>query len=113
MHYQTIGHTFQATAAGAQKRFVNYAGAQAGAADVVLGVAQMDFKPGDQVNADIVGVTAVEAGGAIAAGAGVVPDAQGRAITDPLTGGNPAANGAGRAINAVTAAGQTVFVKLK
>lgn len=113
MHYQTIGHTFQATGAGVQKRFVTYAGAQAGAADVALGVAQTDFKAGDQVNADIIGVTAVEAGGAIAAGAGVVPDAQGRAIADPLTGGNPAANSAGRAINAVAAAGQTVFVKLK
>ena len=113
MQYQTISHTFQATGNGVQKRFVNYAGAQAAAADIPLGVARMDFKAGDQVAADIIGVTAVESGGAIAVGASVVPDAQGRAAADPMTGGNPAANSAGRAINAVTAAGQTVFVKLK
>lgn len=113
MHYQTISHTFQASGAGVQKRFVTFAGAQAVAADHVLGVSKTDFKIGDQAGADIIGVVGVEAGGPIAAGVSVVPDAQGRAIADPLTGGNVAANSAGRSINAVTAAGQTVFVKLK
>lgn len=113
MHYQTFSHSFTAAADGVRKRFVTYAGALAGAADIVLGVAQADFKAGNVAPADILGVTAVEAGGPIAAGVSVVPDAQGRAIADPMTGGNVAANSAGRSTNAVTAAGQTVFVFLK
>lgn len=113
MNYQVFSHSFAATGNGIRKRFVSYAGAQALAADVVLGVARTDFKLGDTAGADILGVTAVEAGGPIAAGVSVVPDAQGRAVADPMTGGNLAANSAGRSTNAVTAAGQTVFVFLK
>jgi hypothetical protein len=113
VNYQTFSHSFAATGNGSRKRFVTFAGAQAVAADVVLGVARTDFKLGDTAGADILGVTAVEAGGPIAAGVSVVPDAQGRAIADPMTGGNLAANSAGRSTNAVTAAGQTVLVFLK
>lgn len=113
MNFQTISHSFEATGNGVQKRFVAYSGAQATAADAVLGVAKTDFKVGAVVGADILGVTAVEAGGPIAAGVSIVPDAQGRAVADPMTGGNVAANSAGRSTNAVTAAGQTVFVFLK
>lgn len=109
MHTQTINHTVIATGSGVQKRFVNFAGAQAGAADVVLGVAMTDFKTGDAFTAHILGVVAVESGGAVAIGAPIIPDAQGRGIAD---GGN-AANRCGRALNAVAAAGQTLFIVIK
>lgn len=109
MHTQTFTHTILATGNGVQKRFVNYAGAQAGAVDQALGVAMTDFKIGEAFTAHIVGVVAVEAGGAVAVGAPVAPDANGRGISVAEN----AANIAGRALNAVAAAGETLFIKLK
>lgn len=113
MHYQTFSHTFIATGAGLQRRFVSFAGAQALATDAVLGVAKTDFKVGAPTTADILGVIAVESGAAIALGAGITPDADGRAVTDPTAANGVAANRVGRALNAVTAAGQTVFVLIR
>lgn len=113
MHTQTFTHTFTASGAGVQKRFVSFAGAQAAALDAVLGVAITDFAIGQPTAAHILGVVAVEAGGAIALGAGITPDAQGRAVTDPTADGGVAPNRVGRGLNAVTAAGQTVFVLIK
>lgn len=109
MHYQTFTHTLRATGAGVQQRFVTYAGAQAGAASIVFGVAKTNFAAGDDFAVDYSGIVGVISGGAVALGADIIPDAQGRAIADT---GN-AANRAGRAVSAVTAAGQTVFVHLK
>lgn len=109
MHTQTFTHTVVAAGSGVQRRFVNFAGAQAGAADQVLGIAMVDFAAGQAFAAHILGVAAVDAGGAVAVGAPVAPDAQGRAIAVA----EDAANIAGRAVNAVTAAGQTLFIKLK
>jgi len=109
MHYQTFTHTVAATGAGLQRRFVNHAGAQAGAADVVFGVAKTDFAAGQDVAVDYLGAIGVEAGGAIALGAPIIPDAQGRAVADA----GAAANRVGRALNAVSAAGQTVIVCIK
>lgn len=109
MHTQVFNHTFTATGNGLARRFVAFDGMQAGAASAVLGVAMTDFKAGDAATAHVLGVVAVEAGGAVAREAWVIPDADGRAVAD---GGN-AANRAGRALNTVTAAGQTLFILIK
>jgi Uncharacterized conserved protein (DUF2190) len=109
MHTQVFTHTVQATGAGVQRRFVNFAGAQAIAADEVLGVAKTDFQSGQDFAVDILGVVAVEAGGAVNKGQPIIPDAQGRGVAD---GGN-ATNRVGRALNTVTAIGQTLFILIK
>lgn len=109
MQTQTFTHTVIATGAGVQRRFVNFAGAQAAAADQVIGVAMTDFAIGQAFTTHILGVVAVESGGAVAVGDPIIPDAQGRGVAD---GGN-AANRVGRATNAVTAAGQTLFIIIK
>lgn len=109
MHTQTFTHTLIASAAGKQRRFVTATGAQAGVADKPLGVALVDFAPGDAFAAHILGVCVVESGGAVALDAPVGPDADGRAVTvaaDAPTLG-------GRALNAVAAAGQTLFILIK
>ncbi len=113
MRYQTFTHSITATGAGVQQRFVNFAGALAGANDVVLGVAQTDFAAGQALAVDLLGVVAVESGGAVAQGAGVTPDAQGRGITDPTANNGVAANRVGLALNAVTGAGQTLFILIR
>lgn len=106
---KTITHTVIASGAGVQDRFVTFTGAQAGAADKVLGVAITDFAAGAALALHIIGVCTVEAGGAINVGDPVVPDAQGRGIA----GAADAANIVGRALSAVTAAGQTLFIMIK
>jgi Uncharacterized conserved protein (DUF2190) len=106
MHTQTFKHTVIAAGAGVQRRFVNFAGAQAAAADSVLGVADTDFASGAPFTVHVQGVMAVEAGGAVALGAWVVPDANGRAVTND----GSALNRVARALNAVTVAGQTLFI---
>lgn len=107
MHTQTFTHTFIASGSGVQHRFVSYAGAQAGAGDQVLGVAMTDFAIGQPTTAHVAGIMSVEAGGAVAVGDPVIPDASGRGIKDAAT----ATNRFGRALNTVTAAGQTLFIK--
>lgn len=107
MHTQGFRHTFRATGAGLKHRFVTYTGTQAGAAGVVLGIAATDFAAGDDVTADIAGVASVEAGGAVDIGAWVISDADGRAVTNDGT----SIARIGRALNAVTGPGQTLFIK--
>ncbi len=109
MHTQTFTHSIAATGAGVQRRFVNFAGAQSGAADDVLGVALTDFAAGHLLALHILGVAAVESGAAVAPGAKVVPDAQGRAVAAAAD----STNVVGRALNPVTAAGQTLFILIK
>lgn len=109
MHTQTFTHSIAATGAGVQRRFVTFAGAQAGAADDVLGVALTDFTSGHLLALHILGVVAVESGAAVALGAKVAPDAQGRAVAAAVD----ATNVVGRALNPVTAAGQTLFILIK
>lgn len=109
MHLQTFTHTLVATGAGKQRRFVTAAGAQAAAANKPLGVALVDFAAGEAFAAHVVGVCAVESGGAVALDDPVGPDAGGRAIT--VAAG--AATQGGRALNAVAAAGQILFILLK
>lgn len=109
MHTQTFTHTITATGAGVQRRFVSFAGAQAIATDHVLGVALTDFAAGQIMTLHVLGIAAVDSGGAVAAGANIAPDEQGRAVTTAAD----AVNVVGRALNAVTAAGQTLFILIK
>lgn len=109
MQTQTITHTLVATGPGKQRRFVTAGGAQAVAANKPLGVALVDFAAGDAFAAHVVGVCAVESGGAVALDDAVGPDAQGRAVAVAAD----ATTRAGRALNAVAAAGQTLFILLK
>ncbi|WP_310601198.1 DUF2190 family protein [Desulfobulbus sp.] len=89
-------------------RFVSTTVAQAGAAANTFGVARMAAAIGDTIPVDTVGTAVVESGAAIAAGALVETDANGRAVT----------KAAGPAVarvlpgQAATAAGQFIEVLL-
>ena len=62
-------------------RFADYSGNVAGAGERVLGVPTTDFSAGEQASVATHGEVLVEAGAAIAAGAEVESDANGRAVT--------------------------------
>jgi hypothetical protein len=100
----TLITSLKATGAVIKKRFVNYAGAQAGAGVAVAGVAEDDAAIGETFPCKARGWMIVEAGAAVAQGAGVESDASGRAIT--LNTGVQA----GRAVDAATAAGQPIRI---
>jgi hypothetical protein len=106
MQTERILLTTTIAAAGAltAKRFVTYSGLQAVATDVPLGVANAAYDAGEQAGIDTHGEILVEAGAAIALGAQVQPDAQGRAIT------LAAGTAFGRARDAATAAGDFIRV---
>jgi hypothetical protein len=93
-----------ATTAIAKQRFVNYVGGQATDGQAVLGVAGDDVVIGEQTPVKTRGWIVVTAGAAVAVGANVQSDAQGRAIT------LAAGQNAGRALDAATAAGQLIRV---
>ncbi|HMS05353.1 MAG TPA: DUF2190 family protein [Burkholderiaceae bacterium] len=98
--------TLSALATGALtvNRFTNFAGAQAVATDVALGVANANYATGEQAGVQARGVLVVEAGAAVAQGAQVQPDASGRAIT------LAAGTAFGRALDAAAAAGDFIRV---
>lgn len=96
--------TIAAATALIVKRFVNFAGGQAIATDVAMGVANANYDAGEQAGVDTHGEILVEAGGAVAVGAQVQPDASGRAIT------LAAGTAAGRSRDAATAAGDFIRV---
>lgn len=96
--------TVLASAALTVKRFVNFAGGQAIATDVAMGVSNANYDLGEQAGVDTHGEILVEAGAAVAVGAQVQPDASGRAIT--LATGTAF----GRARDAATAAGDFIRV---
>jgi hypothetical protein len=109
MHFQSFTHALRALGGVAKGRFVNFAGAQASSVDPVLGVAACDAGPGDMLPVHILGVAAVESGGAVAAGDPIGSDEQGRAVT-------VAADHVwrvGRSLNAIDAAGRTLFVLIR
>lgn len=102
--------TLPAAAAGAiaARRFVTPAGAQAGADANTLGVAlAAAATAGELVPVVVLGTAAVEAGAAIAKGATVKSDAQGRAIPWASSGAK-----VGIALEAAGAAGEAVEVLL-
>jgi hypothetical protein len=109
MHTQTFTHTTTASGPGKQHRFVTYAGAQASGAEPVLGVAMTDFAAGECFALHMLGLVAVEAGGPVAQGGLVGSDAQGRGVAVAAD----HVSLAGRAVNPVTAAGQTLLVLIK
>jgi hypothetical protein len=96
----------KATTAITKSRYVRATGAQAVAGEQVLGVADMDAAIGQQASVKTHGIILVESGAAVAAEARVQSDATGRAIT--LAAGKDA----GFALDAATAAGQPIRIKL-
>lgn len=93
-----------AAAALSKFRFVNFAGGQAVAADATLGVANANYDAGEQAGVNASGELLVEAGAAIAQGAQVQSDANGRAIT------LAAGVASGRARDAAAAAGDIIRI---
>ena len=73
--------TIAAAAALTRFRFVDFTGNVASAGERPLGVATTDFDIGEQASVATHGEILVEAGAAIAAGAEVESDANGKAIT--------------------------------
>jgi hypothetical protein len=75
--------TLTVTAAGtiSANRFVTPAGAQAGADANTLGVSRTAATSGQNLPVDVLGTAVVEAGAAIAAGATIETDANGKAVT--------------------------------
>ncbi len=99
-----LATTILATAALSRYRCANFAGATAIATDAVLGVPNANYDVGEQAGVSTHGEILVEAGAAIAAGAQVQPDAQGRVIT------LAAGKAWGNARDAATAAGDIIRV---
>ena len=97
-----LATTILATAALSRYRCANFAGAIA--TDAVLGVPNANYDVGEQAGVSTHGEILVEAGAAIAAGAQVQPDAQGRVIT------LAAGKAWGNARDAATAAGDIIRV---
>jgi len=85
-------------------RFADYSGNVASAGERALGVPTTDFSAGEQASIATHGEILVEAGAAIAAGAEVESDANGRAVTK-TTG-----IGSGVARDAASAAGEIIRV---
>lgn len=91
------------------KRFVAHDGgypSAAGGLKTVAGVTETSAEVGDAVSAIVSYSAPVEAGGAVAAGAFVKPDATGRAVT------GTAADHCGRALSAAAAEGDVIEVVL-
>jgi hypothetical protein len=107
----SVGSTFVAAAdlSAQQFRFMRQTAAFAvnvcaASTDVPVGVLQNKPLAGEAVDLGLIGTTKVVAGAAIAAGAEVMSDAQGRAITATGAGNSVF----GRAVSAATAAGQII-----
>lgn len=98
--------TLIAAAALLPNRFVTVAGKQAAAGELALGVAEVIGDVGDAVAVDVIGITVVEAGAAVAAGVQVEADAQGCAVT------HASGKVLGLALDAATAQGDFIRVKL-
>ncbi len=101
--------TVTAAAALTASRFCTAGGAVPAAGAACVGVTRTGGSAGDLVPVDVLGVTEVETGAAIAVGAAIEVDNQGRAITQS-SGVRVARMAPGQA--AATAAGQIVEVVL-
>jgi hypothetical protein len=98
--------TVRAAVALTKHRFATTAGTVPAAGVYCPGVANENYDAGDDAGLDFSGVLVVESGAAIAADAAVQTDASGRAIT------LAAGVNLGRALDAATAAGEFIRVKL-
>lgn len=99
--------TVTLTGAVSAHRFVTPSGAQAAADANTLGVARTAGAANDRVPVDVLGTAIVEAGAAIAAGAAVKSDANGRAIAWATSGAK-----VGIALQAAATAGDLIEVFL-
>jgi uncharacterized protein DUF2190 len=107
LHAETVIASGAVTA----RRLVGFDGAQATVAGAkVIGPAANDAADGEAVAVNAIGSVLVEAGAAVAAGADVVTDTQGRAITNPAVGGEYIV---GQAVTAATGAGTPIRVLFK
>ena len=97
-----------ATGALLAQRFVNFAGAQAGVGEAVLGVSPYIADVGDTAAVEVSGVTIVEVAGAIAVGDKVTSTAQGLA-----TKAGEGDEVAGTAMTEASQLGETIRVLLK
>ncbi len=79
-NHVTLSDTRTAPSAVTQNRFVRFDGAQAGAGDVVHGVAFYDSAAGQAYASNMTGLLSVEAGAAVNSGQRVKSDALGRAV---------------------------------
>lgn len=96
----------KAAAALTARRFCTLQGAVPAAAAGNVGIAQMDAASGDVIPVTVLGADHVDAGAAVAAGALIETDNQGRAIT------RAAGIALGRALEAAGAAGDRIEVLL-
>jgi hypothetical protein len=99
--------TLMLTTAVSAAHFVTPLGAAAGAGENALGVARTDGSAGERIAVDVLGTAIVEAGAAVAIGATLKVDADGRAIAWATSGAK-----VGLALQAATAAGQWIEVLL-
>lgn len=99
--------TIAAAAAVAANRFVTPGGAQAGADANTIGASRYAAALGEKFPVDVIGTAVVEAGAAIAAGATLKSDADGKAITWAAAGAKVAI-----ALQAAGAAGELIEVLL-
>lgn len=101
--------TLSFTAAGVitAGRFVAPGGTQATAGANTLGVSRQDAVANDKATVEVLGTSAVETGGAISVNDTLKSDSVGRAITWSSSGAK-----IGLALEAATAAGQTIEVLL-
>lgn len=88
-------------------RFVGYDGTQAKVGKAAIGIAAYDANNGEPAAVHCIGIAPIEAGAAIAVGDAVAADDQGRAVT-----ADGSAVTLGYAIDAATAAGEFIRVKL-
>lgn len=102
---QTLPLTLTGTVTG--NRFVKYDGTQTGAGENSMGVARTSGVSGDVIPVDTDGTAVVEAGAAVTAGDTLKADSSGRGITWATSGAK-----IGVALQAATAAGQFIEVKL-
>lgn len=98
--------SFQASVALTRNRFITATGAVPAAGGNAIGIAATNAAIGEMVAVTMLGPEGVEAGGAIAVGAAIESDAQGRAVA--RTTGVAIA----RALTAASAAGQLIEVAL-
>ncbi|NVJ90870.1 MAG: DUF2190 family protein [Methylocystaceae bacterium] len=107
LHAETIIASGAVTA----RRLVGFDGAQATVTGAkVMGPAVNDAADGEPVAVNAIGSLLVESGAAVAVGADIVTDTQGRAITNPAVGGEYIV---GQAVTAVSGAGILVRVLFK
>jgi uncharacterized protein DUF2190 len=105
--YSVHALTLVATGVIAANRFVTFPGTQTVADANAIGVTRTAAAIGDAITVDALGTAVVESGAAVAAGDTVKSDATGRAITWAAAGAK-----LGQALQAATAAGQFIEVRL-